>query len=245
MNSFAYDFHIHSCLSPCGDDDMTPANIVGMAALKGLQAIAITDHNTCKHCEVAMRHGEANGITVIPGMELTTREEVHVLCLFELLNNAMAFDDYVYNKLIKIKNKAEIFGRQIIVDEEDCEIAEEENLLIQATDISFDEVYSLMITYGGIMIPAHIDKSSNSLLSNLGFIPPDSNFTCVEMKDISKKEDLMIKHPYLQLCKCISNSDAHSLGYINEPIHFIHARSNNRADIINALKEKLGISSSI
>jgi len=236
MNSIAYDFHIHSCLSPCGDDDMTPANIVGMAALKGLKAIAVTDHNSCRHCEAAMRHGESYGITVIPGMELTTREEVHVLCLFERLSDAMAFDRYVYSKLIKIKNKSEIFGRQILVDEKDEELGEEEHLLIQATDISFDEVYDLMYDYHGIMVPAHIEKNANSLLANLGFVPPESKFTCVEIKDINQKDNLVRSHAYLSSCKCIINSDAHSLGYIQEPIHYLHVKSEDRKDILKALQ---------
>lgn len=215
---------------------MTPANIVGMAALKGLQAIAITDHNSCRHCEIAMHHGETYGITVIPGMELTTKEEVHVICLFESIGNALLFDRYVYSHLIKIKNKVDIFGRQIIVDEEDNQVLEEENLLIQATDIPFGEVYDLLKCFHGIMIPAHIDKNSNSLLWNLGFIPVDSKFCCVELKDISNKDGLVKKHSYLNTCKCISNSDAHSLGYINEPIHYLHVKSQSRIDILNALQ---------
>lgn len=236
MNSIAYDFHIHSCLSPCGDDDMTPANIVGMAALKELDAIALTDHNSSRNCDATMRLGEEYGIIVLPGMELTTREEVHVLCLFAELEDALAFDAYVYDKLIKIRNNRDIFGRQIIVDEEECVVYEEENLLIQATEISFDEVYELTKGYHGIMIPAHIDKNSNSLLSNLGFIPPYSNFTCVEIKDAKQREQLMEKHSYLRSCKCISNSDAHSLGEINEAVNYLHVISKSRRDILRALE---------
>ena len=86
-----YDLHIHSCLSPCGDDDMTPANLVGMAAVKGLDVIALTDHNSCKNCPAAMYHGANYGVTVIPGMELTTEEEVHVICLFPTLKDALAY----------------------------------------------------------------------------------------------------------------------------------------------------------
>ena len=107
-----YDLHLHSCLSPCGDDDMTPANIVGMAAVKGLDVIALTDHNSCKNCPAAMKHGEEYGVTVIPGMELTTSEEVHVVCLFPELNDALDFDQYVYERILPIKNKKNIFGEQ-------------------------------------------------------------------------------------------------------------------------------------
>lgn len=105
MLQLTYDFHIHTCLSPCADDDMTPTNIVMMAALKGLDVIAITDHNTCKNCKASIEIGKKNDILVLPGMELTTSEEVHVICLFADLEDAMRFDTYVYERLIKVKNK--------------------------------------------------------------------------------------------------------------------------------------------
>lgn len=234
MNSIAYDLHIHSCLSPCADNDMTPANIIGMAVLKELDVIAITDHNSCRNCEVAMQIGEVYGITVIPGMELTTREEVHVLCLFENISDALAFDSYVYQKLIKIPNDKKIFGSQRIVDADERMIREEQFLLIQATEISFDEVYELTNSYHGVMIPAHIDKNSFSLISNLGFIPENSKFSCVELKSIDEESKLKEQHPYLKHCKVVSNSDAHSLWQIRERTHFLHAESRGRRDIIKS-----------
>ena len=138
-----YDLHIHSCLSPCGDDDMTPANIAGMAAVKGLDVIALTDHNSCRNCPAAIYHGEKHGVTVIPGMELTTREEVHVICLFPTLENALAFDSLVYKELMPFPNREDIFGKQQIMDPTDRVIGTVENLLINATSIPFDDVFSL------------------------------------------------------------------------------------------------------
>ena len=128
-----YDLHMHSCLSPCGDDNMTPANLVGMAAVKGLDVIALTDHNSCKNCPAAMKHGEEYGVIVIPGMELTTSEEVHVVCLFPTLDDALSFDAYVYDHILPIKNKEHIFGRQQIMDAQDYVIGNVERLLISAT----------------------------------------------------------------------------------------------------------------
>ncbi|MDI9489318.1 MAG: PHP domain-containing protein, partial [Bacillota bacterium] len=95
MLKLSYDLHIHSCLSPCSDEDMTPANIVNMAKLLGLDVIAVTDHNSCRNCPAVYNYAQKNNILVIPGMELCTMEEVHVLCFFEELENAMAFDKYV------------------------------------------------------------------------------------------------------------------------------------------------------
>jgi PHP family Zn ribbon phosphoesterase len=214
--TITYDLHIHSCLSPCGDDDNTPSNIVGMAMIKGLQVIAVTDHNSCKNCGAAIKVGETYGVKVIPGMELTTLEEVHVVCLFPELENAMNFDAYVYERLMDVKNREDIFGKQQIMDENDVVTGKVDKLLINATSIPFDQVYDLMKEFGGVMIPAHIDKQANSLIANLGFVPPDSQFVTAEVKDLTKLHGLQKSNPYLLGCRILSNSDAHYLGDINE-----------------------------
>lgn len=232
-----YDLHIHSCLSPCGDDDMTPGNIVGMAYVKGLDVIAVTDHNSCKNCPAAIFHGKNYGITVIPGMELCTAEEVHVLCLFPSIEDAMDFDAYVYSHMLPIKNKEKIWGKQQIMDEKDEECGRVENLLISATDISFGQAEQLAASYRGIAIPAHLDKSSTSLISNLGFIPPDSLFTCAEVHDMKKLHNLQKTNPYLHRCTILSSSDAHYLPDINEPSYRIYAKSKSPQHILEALKK--------
>ena len=231
-----YDLHIHSCLSPCGDDDMTPANIAGMAAVKGLDVIALTDHNSCKNCPAILKHGEEYGITVIPGMELTTAEEVHVVCLFPALDDAMAFDGYVYERLLPIKNREDIFGKQQIMDADDQVTGNVERLLIGATDISFDQVFGLVEAYRGIAYPAHIDKSTKSLLSNLGFVPPDSSFTCAEISTFDHLHQIQKEHPYFLQCKMLSSSDAHYLEDIREPDYQIYARSRAAKDILEGLR---------
>jgi len=213
-----YDLHIHSCLSPCGDMDMTPNNIAGMAYLKGLQIIALTDHNTCRNAPALIRAAEQYGLIVLPGMELTTQEEIHVVCLFADTQDALAFDAYVYERLMKIRNRIDIFGEQIIMNEKDEPVGEEEYFLTNATEISFDQVYDAVTAHRGIMIPAHLDKSTTSLLSSLGYIPPDSKFTCAEVKNLEKLHGLLEKHAYLRNCRIISDSDAHYLGDISEAV---------------------------
>lgn len=234
----SYDLHIHSCLSPCGDEDMTPGNIVGMAAVKGLDVIAVTDHNSCRNCGAAMAIGQQYGVLVIPGMELTTEEEVHVVCLFPTLEQARDFDAYVYGKLQRIPNKPEIFGHQILMDEEDRVVGEEEYLLINATNIGFEEVYGLVEQYGGVMIPAHVDKNANSLIANLGFIPPDSRFVCAEIKDPEKIPGMKEQHPYLKGCRIISDSDAHYLEHIQEPVQFLEVEEKSVQAVLRALIER-------
>lgn len=236
MLNLSYDFHLHSCLSPCADDDMTPGNIVGMAAIKKLDVIALTDHNSCKNCPPFMKYAEEFGIIGIPGMELCTAEEVHVICLFETLEEAMSFDAYVYEKLPAFQNNPSIFGKQQICNKEDEIISLEPNLLINATTIPFHQVYDLVTKYHGIMIPAHIDKTTNSILSNLGFIPGDSKFHCAEISDLKNLHSLRRNNPYLNTCNIITNSDAHYLYQINEPDNYIYSDGRNPRNILNALK---------
>lgn len=235
MLKLSYDLHIHSCLSPCGDEDMTPGNIVGMAALKNLDIIAVTDHNSCKNCPAVLKWAEENNIIALPGMELCTMEEVHVLCLFQELEDAMRFDEYVYLKLMKFPNDERAFGKQEICDGTDEVIGTEPYLLINAVDISFDALGKLMEEFHGVYIPAHIDKNSNSLLSNLGFISPDADFKSAEFADLEHLELISRNNPYLKKCNIITNSDAHSLGNINEAVNFLSCEGRTKEEIFKAL----------
>ncbi len=235
MLKLSYDLHIHSCLSPCGDEDMTPANIVAMSALKGLDVIAITDHNTCRNCPAVMKWAKEYELIAIAGMELCTMEEVHVLCLFEELADALRFDEYVYSKLMRYPNDERAFGKQEIYDEEDNQVGTEPFLLINATNISFDELGALMEKFKGVYIPAHIDKNSNSLISNLGFVPPTADFQAAELANHGNLERISKGNPYLKQCNIITNSDAHSLENINEAVNFMECKSRIKKDILTAL----------
>ena len=231
-----YDFHLHSCLSPCGDDDMTPNNIAGMAHLNGLNAIALTDHNTTLNCAPLKKAAERYGITVLYGMELTTDEEVHMVCLFADEQSASKWEEYVAERLMKIDNNPDIFGHQHIMDEQDNIIGERQHLLINAVNLSFENVFGLVEALGGVAYPAHVDKNANSLISNLGFVPPDSTFKLAELHDLKNLGDITAAHPYFKGCKILSSSDAHYLTDINEAQNFIEAEENTPEAIIKALK---------
>jgi len=164
-----YDLHIHSCLSPCADDDMTPKNIARMMALAGYDIIAVADHNSALNCKAVLQAARQAGILAVPAIELTTREEVHVLCLLPDLDAAESLGSYLYTKLPDIQNRADIFGRQLCMDEWDRIIAQEEKLLISSADVGIYDVYDLVKSYGGTAIPAHVGRHSFSLISNLGF----------------------------------------------------------------------------
>lgn len=232
----AYDLHIHSCLSPCGERESTPADIAGMAYVKGLDVFALTDHNTARNCPAAKIAADQYGLIFLPGMEVTTVEEIHVVCLFAELPQALAMDEFVRAKLVAIQNRPEIFGEQLILDENDAVIGEEELLLINATEISFDEIFGICEQFGGVAFPAHIDKGANSLLSNFGFIPPDSTFHTAELKFPEKYETLCQKHPYLSGCGILVNSDAHTLGDISEPEQFISAAQRSPQAVLAAIR---------
>lgn len=236
MEKVYYDFHLHSCLSPCGDNDMTPANIAGMAFINGLNAIALTDHNTVKNCSALKNAAEQYNITVLYGMELTTDEEVHTVCLFPDEKSANEWNEYVYSRLQKIKNNPNIFGSQYIMNETDKILKEEEFLLINAVNISFEEVFAPVWELGGIAYPAHVDKNANSLISNLGFVPPDSTFKLAEVHDLSKLEPLTAAHPYFGGCEIISSSDAHYLPDINEAKNYIEVNDTSAESIIEYLR---------
>lgn len=234
-----YDLHIHSCLSPCGDKDMTPNNIIGMCKLSELDAVALTDHNSCKNCPAAAQVAEQYGICFIPGMELTTSEEIHAVCLFPTLEQAMAFDSYVVQHQMQIPNREDIYGEQPILDSQDQTTGKVENLLVLATDISIMDAGQLVKQYGGVCFPAHIDRQSYSILSSLGDIPPECGFTTIELADHGKLKELLQKYPAVQSHNIVVNSDAHYLENMKEKDYFLEVDAITPTAIIEALKRKL------
>ncbi len=218
-----YDFHIHTGLSPCGSNDMTPNNIVNMALIKELDCIAVTDHNSCGNARVVTELGEEVGLLVIPGMELETSEEVHNVCLFKSIDAAEAFAKAVNESLPKIKNRVEIFGDQLYFDENDDEIGRCDNLLVTATTLDLFSAKELVRSHDGILIPAHVDRSSYSVLSNLGFIPPELGVSLIELSKNCNPEDFLDKNKrgLMGVSKFITSSDAHYLEHINERSNFL------------------------
>ena len=207
------DFHMHSCLSPCGDNDMTPNNIVNMAMLNGLDVIALTDHNTCGNCRSVMQVGKQNGLIVIPGMELTTSEEIHATVLFPSIEKAEAFDKFVSEKRMPVNNRPSIYGEQYYMDCQDNITGEEPILLILATEIGLYELAALAKSFGGIATLAHIDRHSNGVLGVLGNIDEGMGFVRAEITPNAEFDDYRKKFPFLKFTK---SSDAHDLLTIAE-----------------------------
>lgn len=226
---FYYDMHIHSDLSPCSNEDMTPNNIVNMSYLKNLNIIAVTDHNTAENLPAIYELCHRSKIKAIPGIEVTSKEEVHVLCYFKELNSALEFGKIIYDSLPNIKNIPSIFGRQNIYNSLDEVIGVLDKLLINSSRYTIKEICNMSLNYRGITIPAHINKKSNSLLGVLGFIPPDLDFKFVEIHTNSLINNELIKNLIV-----LKNSDAHILADISEADNYFEL--NNIEEIYNYLK---------
>lgn len=213
MKSVKADLHIHTVLSPCANLLMTPGNIIKQALENELDIIAITDHNSAGNVEVTMKLAEDTRLCVIPGMEVESTEEVHLLCLFETIDNLLVWQEDVYNSLPDLKNDEDYFGYQLLTDIDDEYIAKEERLLATATRLTVKEIVERVNDLGGVVVPSHIDRPYNSIIANLGFIPPDLNLPVLEVSSKTSLEAARKKFPYLQEYAFIHNSDSH---YLND-----------------------------
>ncbi len=240
MSRYSYDLHIHSCLSPCGDEDMTPNNIVNMARLLGLQVIAVTDHNSIGNAAAVMRVAGSDGPLVLPGMELETAEEVHVVCLFPDLDSAEGFERELAPHFIGIPNRPEVFGEQVLMDERDQVTGRVDRLLATATSLPIDRLPELAVAFGGAAFPAHVDRPSFSVLSNLGFLSPDMGFRSIELSR-NAPEDYIGRNPSLSPYRVLRNSDAHYLQHIFDPVNFMELPElSPRAVIGHIMEEEKG-----
>ncbi len=216
MPKYAYDLHIHSCLSPCGDALMTPPNIANMAYVKGLDIIAITDHNSARNVRAVMKAAEELPLTVIPGIELTTAEEIHVVCLFPDADSAERAGAELEKHLPPVKNRPEFFGEQVIMDENEEITGTFPFLLSNALDLSIDKLPEIIGGFGGFCYPAHIDKQANSIISVFGALPDKPKFACLEVHNptqfFKNSENALIKEEYI----IVTSSDAHNLHDISE-----------------------------
>lgn len=204
------DLHIHTCLSPCGDLEMTPRKIIKTAIDRGLDIIAITDHNSAKNLAPIVKLGKEFNLTVIPGIEICSKEEVHLLALFDSLEPAYEMQSFIYKRL-NGKNDPNIFGMQVVGNEYDEVECFEDRLLISAADLNLDEIENEIHRLNGIAIASHIDRESYSIIGQLGFIPKGICFDALEVSPAASEEkinNLKAEHPNFEF---VRNSDAHFL----------------------------------
>lgn len=230
------DLHIHSVLSPCADLEMSPINIINKAKERKLDIIGLTDHNSTKQCKVCCEIGEKNNIFVLCGAEVTTKEEVHCLTFFENFEKLFAFQKYIDIHLPKINNDVQRFGYQLIVDEDENIIDEEEFLLHSALDVSIDALAEKVHELNGLFIPAHVNRPKFSLISQLGFIPPDIKADAFEISKHLSRADFYKQYAYLKNKTVIQNSDAHFIDAIGETYTEFDLQSVSFSNIAKALQ---------
>jgi len=234
MFKLSYDLHIHSCLSPCASDESTPRNIALLGGMLGLDVMALTDHNSTLNLPAFFKAIRETDIIPIAGMELNTAEEIHVLCLFDNIEAAQSFDkEEVRPALMNFPNRPDKNGNQLIMDVNDDVIGTEPIWLAPAVQIPIYELAAKVKRYGGVIVPAHINRASWGVISVLGDAPSDCGYNCVEvLGGQTAAEDLKSKYKYLNSCNIIHDSDAHSLDNIHAPVNFIEVAEKSAKGVL-------------
>lgn len=237
LRPFKADLHIHTCLSPCTELDMSPLEILTAAKKKGLDMIGICDHNSSENSPGVMNAARSMPIKVIPGLEVTSQEEVHILALFDNLEPALKVQDHVYDHLPG-ENDEEAFGRQVIVNEREEVEGFSHRLLIGATTIPLEEVVRLIHSWGGLAIASHIDREAFSIIGQLGFIPRNLALDALEISPRMPVEEAM--KTYLYDYPITRSSDAHTPDDIGKGSTTFLLEEASLAEIRKALKNEDG-----
>lgn len=229
MSKILYDLHIHSALSPCADNDMTPVNIGAMSSAKGLQVIAVADHNAIANVAATKEVGDALDVVVVPAIELQTEEDVHILCLFETCENLKSFFDEV--SFIDMKNREEIFGEQLIVSSDDEVTGKEERLLLVGANLSEPDVKPLVEKHGGVAVPAHVNRDANGIVAILGDVP--DYYTAVELSSDCDEETAV---KFAKKFRLIFDSDSHTLSEIGKTKRYLDISEISTREILSYLR---------
>lgn len=209
------DLHVHTCLSPCGDLEMSPMKIAARAHQRGIGIVAICDHNSSENVPAVMKAGARHDLVVLPGMEICTREEVHVLAIFGGLEEALAMQSIVYEHLHGGNDPA-VFGLQVLANEQDEVLAFQERLLIGAVDLPLELIVNEIHRLGGLAVASHIDRDSYSVISQLGFIPGALRFDALELSAHISSQGAHERFAPYAACTFVRNSDAHFLDDVGE-----------------------------
>ncbi len=211
MKTYLAELHIHTVVSPCAGIEMIPPLIVQEALSRNINLIAITDHNTTANVSAVQKAARNTELTVLPGMELQTREEVHLLCLFDTLEQSATWQELVQAHMPPLENNIEFFGEQFVVDEFGDFVRRETQLLLTSANLSLEEAVVKVNNLGGLAIPAHVNRQAFSLIANLGFVPPDLPFEALEISRHLTPAEARHKFPQLRLYPLIQNGDVHYL----------------------------------
>lgn len=240
VNIFKADLHTHTLFSPCGDLDMTPDNIIALALERGLDVIAITDHNSTRHCRLAEHYSHNRDIFVLCGAEITTKEEAHCLAYMPDHESLDKLQAYLDEHLPNIPNNPDVFGDQVQIDEDMNIVYEESRLLTSAIDQSVNQIADFVHSIGGLFVPAHIDKTTTSLISQLGFIPFDLDYDAVELSKHGNKDEMLKIHKYLKNKTFTRSSDAHLPDIIGTAPCYLEMETRSFEEIKMAFQNKDG-----
>lgn len=240
LKKYPADLHIHTCLSPCASDEMIPPNILNMAKLLGTKIIGICDHNSTKNVKAMVDASRNYDILILPGMEIQSIEEVHLLCFFDRIDALKIWQSFVDNNMPIMKNVPKLFGNQFIVDKKGNILKTERKLLLTSTHLTVDQISKKVKELNGLLIPAHIDKKSFSIIGQLGFIPENLNFDALEISRNITKEEIYKKFPFVLNNCLITSSDAHSLKEMVFQKTFFYIKSLTFDEISLALRSQGG-----
>lgn len=235
MKRFTADLHVHTCLSPCAELDMTPLRIVRRAVEVGLDVIAVSDHNSAENVGAALRAARAAGITVLPAMEITSREEVHVLALFGSEEDALGMQERVYRSLPRGFSGGP--DRQVVVNEEDEVTGFNGMLLIGATEFSFSRLVEEVRRAGGLAVASHVDRGAFSVSSQLGFLPEGVRLDAAEVIDPEAADAVLLHHPDVPR---LMSSDAHNLRDIGSRTTWLTMEEASFEELCLALRKEGG-----
>lgn len=240
MNVYRADLHVHTVLSPCGDLEMSPKNIVRQAVLKNIDILGITDHNSTYHTKLIYDLAKREGVEVYFGCEVCTAEEVHCLTFFESHVLCQSFQNFIDEHLSDVKNDPENFGYQVVVDEDENIVKQIDNLLISGLKASIEEVEKEVHRLNGIFIPAHIDRPYTSIISQLGFIPPNLEIDAVEISKRTRISDFVAKNAWVKKYTIIQNSDAHYPEDLGDTTTSLRMESTSFDEFRKALNNEAG-----
>jgi len=239
LRAFRCDLHLHTCLSPCADLDMYPRALIEKSINEKLDVIAICDHNASENVSYVLKCAKGKPITVLPGMEVSSLEEVHVLALFDDLSDLLKLQTIVYSHLAG-KNREDYFGLQVIVNEQDEVEGMNERLLIGATELSLDRIVNEIHSLGGLAIASHIDRPSYSVLSQLGFVDAETHFDALEVSAATGVGRARRLYPELSDHAFISSSDAHAIKDIGRGVTTIIMQAANISELKLAFTQREG-----
>lgn len=241
MRRFVADLHVHSLLSPCAAVEMTPRHLIKKAIEYGIDIVAITDHNSSYNVNAAIQAAKGTDIKIIPGMEVETQEEIHLVILFEKIEQLHEWQNTVNKHLPDIRNDEKRFGAQFVVDAEDNLLEICQQMLLTPVDMEVTEVVKQVKSLDGMVIASHIDRPSFSIVSQLGFVPNDLILDGMEITRYDNYKKIITEFSELRHLPVLTNSDAHNvMDLYSGPKMLFFTENPSLSEIRLALADRMG-----